>query len=161
MSQNLISQVMTDVQRDAMFADLTGFETKFENYKVQLDPGEIAKLARFSESGLADLELAQTYTQQNPGVMPATVNLVEFGKDIALARQIIQLKLRLIQLLDYVSTALIAALSDGYKTALLIYNIAKAQGRTPQNQAFLDAFGARFAKGPQAPAPPPANPPTP
>ena len=149
---------MTDVQREAMSADLTGFESKFENYKVAMDPDEIAKLARFNESAIAELELAQTYTQQNPGVMPASVNLVEFGKDIALARQIIQLKLRLIQLLDYVSTALIATLSDSYKTALLIYNIAKAQGRTPQNQAFLDAFGQRFAKGPQAPATPPANP---
>ena len=155
MSQNLISQVMTDVQRDAMLADLTGFDTKFENYKVPLDPEEVAKLARFGESDIAELENAQTYAQQNPGAIPGNVNLVEFAKDIALARQIVQIKLRLIQLLDYVSTSLIVVLSDGYKTALLIYNIAKAQGRTPQNQAFIDSFGARFARGPQ---PPPANP---
>jgi hypothetical protein len=155
MAQNLISQIMTDVQRDALLADLTGFDTKFENYKVPLEPDEVAKLARFSESGLAELELAQTYAQQNPGAIPGNVNLVEFGKDIALARQIVQIKLRLIQLLDYVTTALIVVLSDGYKTALLIYNIAKAQGRTPQNEAFINAFGERFARGPQQP---PANP---
>lgn len=158
MSQNLISQVMTDVQRDAMLADLTGFDTKFENYKVPLEPEEVAKLARINESGIAELEMAQTYAQQTPAAIPGSVNLVEFGKDIALARQIIQIKLRLIQLLDYVSTALIVTLSDAYKTALLIYNIAKAQGRTPQNEAFIDAFGARFARGPQTPTPPPANP---
>ncbi len=155
MAQNLISQVMTDVQRDAMLADLTGFDTKFESYKVAIEAEDIAKLARFGEGGLAELEMAQTYAQQNPGAIPGNVNLVEFGKDIALARQIIQIKLRLQQLLDYVTTSLIVVLSDGYKTALLIYNIAKAQGRTPQNEAFIDAFGARFARGPQ---PPPANP---
>lgn len=155
MGQNLISQVMTDVQRDAMLADLTGFDTKFANYKIELEPDDIAKLARINESAIGALETAQTYAQQNPGAIPGSVNLVEFGKDIALARQIIQIKLRLIQLLDYVSTALIVTLSDAYKTALLIYNIAKAQGRTPQNEAFLDAFGERFARGPQQP---PANP---
>jgi len=158
MAQNLISQTMTDVQRDAMLADLTGFDTKFAAYKIAMEPEDIAKLARINESALAELELAQTYAQQTPDAIPGSVNLVEFGKDIALARQIIQIKLRLIQLLDYVSTALIVSLSDAYKTALLIYNIAKAQGRTPQNQAFIDAFGERFARGPQTPANPPANP---
>ncbi len=157
MAQNLISQTMTDVQRDAMLGDLGAFDTKFANYKVQLSPDEIAKLARISEDSIAVLELGQTYAQQNPNSIPASVDLVEFGKDIALARQIVQIKLRLIQLLDFVSTALIAVLSDAYKTALLIYNLAQAQGRTPQNQAFIDAFGKRFAKGPQQP---PANPPT-
>ena len=146
---------MTDVQRDAMFADLNGFDLKFANYKIELEPEETAKLARINESGIAELEMAQTYTQQNPTAIPGSVNLVEFGKDIALARQIVQIKLRLIQLLDYFSTALIVVLSDAYKTARLIYNIAKAQGRTPQNEAFIDAFGARFARGPQQP---PANP---
>ena len=158
MAQNLISQTMTDAQRDAMFSDLGAFETKFENYKVDLRPDQIAKLNRFAETGIAELEMAETYAQQNPGAIPANVPLAEFSKDIALARQIVQVKLRLIQLLDFVTTALIAVLSDAYTTALLIYNTAKAQGRTPQNQAFIDAFGARFAKGPQTPPPPPPHP---
>ena len=158
MTQNLISQTMTDVQRDAMIGDLTAFGTKFDAYKVELTPDEIAKLARISETGLPELELAQAYAQQNPAAIPGNVNLTEFAKDLALARQIMQVKTRLTQLLDYVATALIAALSDSYKTALLIYNIAKAQGRTPQNQTFLDAFGTRFAKGPQTPPTPPTPP---
>ncbi|MEN9575909.1 MAG: hypothetical protein RL514_3764 [Verrucomicrobiota bacterium] len=158
MAQNLISQTMTNEQLAALLGDLTAFDTKFANYKIELEPDDLAKLARINESGLATLEMAQTYAQQTPNAIPGSVNLVEFGKDIALARQIIQIKLRLIQLLDYVSTALIVTLSDAYKTALLIYNIAKAQGRTPQNEAFIDAFGERFARGPQTPPAPPANP---
>ena len=47
-----------------------------------------------------------------------------------------------------VATSQIAALSDAYKPALLIYNGVKAQNRTPQNQTFLNEFGARFARGP-------------
>mgnify|MGYP003352581667 CR=1 FL=1 len=58
---------------------------------------------------------------------------------------------------DIVRISLIAALSDGLVTSGLIYRLEQAKGRTPQNQNFLDTYGARYAHSPQ----PPANPPTP
>lgn len=51
--------------------------------------------------------------------------------------------------------SLIAVLSDGFKTVNEVYRVEKAKGRNPQNAAFLDAYGARFAHGPQTPPAPP------
>ena len=39
-----------------------------------------------------------------------------------------------------------------------VCNMVKVQGRASQNQTFLDAFGTRFAKGPQTPPTPPTPP---
>jgi hypothetical protein len=154
MAQNLISQTMTDAQRDAMLADLTAFNTKWAPYSVALTPEEIGKLAKISAADIAVLELALTFAQQNSGAIPGDVNVTEFASDIALAKQIVPMDASAKQKADKTTTSLIAVLSDAYKAALLIYNIAKAQGRTPQNQTFLDTFGQRFARGSQAPPPP-------
>ena len=156
MAQNLISQTMTNTQKDAMLADLTAFDTKFIPYKVDLTPEDIGHLAKISEADMAVLQLALTFAQANTGVIPGNIPVTEFASDLALAGQLSPIKAMAEQKADMVATSQIAALSDAYKTALAIYNVVKAQGRTPQNQTFLDTFGARFAHGPQTPPAPPA-----
>lgn len=155
MAQNLISQTMTDAQRDAMLADLAAFNTKWAPYMVPLEPDEIAHLAKISAADIGVLEMALTFAQQNAGAIPGDVPVAGLATDIGLAHQVIIVDASAHQKADMTATTLIAVLSDAYKTSLLIYNVAKAQGRTPQNQTFLDAFGARFARGPQTPPPPP------
>ena len=155
MDQNLISQDMTDVQRDALIADLTSFDTKFQPYKVSLTPEDTKKLLKFKVEDVALLQLALTFAQQNPGAIPADVNVTEFAKDVAFAQQAQTVNGMAQQTADQTNTTVMAACSDGYSAALDIYRVAKAQGRTPQNQTFLDAFGARFARGPRKATPNP------
>ena len=154
MSQNLISQSMTDVQRDAMLTDLTAFQTKWAPYLCQLTPTQIANLAKMSPEDIGLLELALTYMQQNPGQLPGNINVTEFARDVSTARQAIIVNARTQQIADQTRCTLIALMSDGFATARDVYRIAQAVGRTPENTAFLDAFGARFARGPQTPPPP-------
>lgn len=148
---------MTDVQRDAMLADLTAFDTKFANYKVNLTPEEIARLSRFSATDIALLDLAVTYAVQNPTALPADVNVAELQKDVALAKQVVIVNAKAQQEADISRISLIAVLSDASATARLIYRTAQAAGRTPANQTFLDSFGARFGRSggtPPTPTPP-------
>ncbi|MBI3875995.1 MAG: hypothetical protein HY300_08570 [Verrucomicrobia bacterium] len=63
MTQNLISQTVTDAQRDAMPGDLGAFDTKFTGFKAALDAADIAKPAKISESDIAALEMALAATQ--------------------------------------------------------------------------------------------------
>ena len=149
MSQNLISQTMTDVQRDAMITDLTNFDTKFNNYKCPLTPEQIRRMPKLSMADVGVLQLAVTFAQQNPTAIPGTINLTELANDLALGKQIIIVDAITQQKADMTKCSAIAALSDAYKAALDIYRIAQAQGRTPQNMTFLDEFGARFAHSPQ------------
>jgi hypothetical protein len=159
MSQNLIDKTMVNDDRDAMLADLVAFDTKFTPYKVNLTTDQISKLARLKETDIAQLELAYNYAVQNPTAMPGDVDVPALGRDIAVAKQLVILDGKAQQAADATHASLIAALSDGITLAGLIYRLEKAKGKTPQNQAFLEAYGARYAQGPSKPTP--ANPPAP
>lgn len=158
MSQNLIEQTMTNAQRDAMLADIEAFLLKYEAFKVNLNAEQIKRLARIKETDIAQMEAAQTFAQQNPTAIPGDVNVAGLNLDLALAHQIVLVNTRIQQAADIVRISLIAALSDGLVTSGLIYRLEQAKGRTPQNQNFLDTYGARYAHSPQPPATPPAPP---
>lgn len=155
MSQNLISQTMTDVQRDAMLADFNAFVLKWAPYKVELTPEGIANLSKIKPEDIGLLELALNFALQNPGKFGTDLEIEELGVDIALAKQVTIVDQRTHQESNNTRCTLIAVMSDGFVTARKIYRIAQAHGRTPDNAAFLDAFGARFARGGQTPEPPP------
>jgi len=158
MSQNLLSQTMTDVQRDAMLADLDAFDLKYEDYKTSMTPDEIARLSKLSAANIGLLDLALTYAQQNPGSIPGNINVTELAGDIALARQIGKVKLKAEQKANLTRNSEIVVMSDGWVTTRMIYRIAQAEGRTPNNAAFLDALGAFFDQEPTVPEPTPPMP---
>ncbi len=155
MSQNLISQTMTNVQRDAMLGDLAAFDTKFAAFKVNLTPTDIAGLAKIKATDIGAIEAALTYAEQNPAAISADMNIAELSEDVALARQLITVNAAAQQKADLTHTSIIAALSDARVTADAIYRVEKAKGKNPQNSTFLEAYGARYARGPQNPPTPP------
>lgn len=156
MTQNLIAQTITDTQRDAMLADLASFNTKFAPYLVNLTPADIAGLAKIKSTDIGALEVAQTFAQQNPASISVDMNITGLNQDVGVARQLSVLLAAAQQKTDMIQNSLIAALSDGRVTADALYRVEKAKGKTPQNEAFLEAYGARYARGPQTqPAPVP------
>ena len=157
MAQDLINETMTDVQRDAMLADLAAFATKWAPYTVNLTPAQIANLAKLKPTDLALLEVGQTYSQLNPAAISADMNIGKLDTDIALARQAIIVNADAQQIANITHNTVIAVLSDAFVTCNAVYRVEKAKGRNPQNAAFLDAYGARFAHG-APPAPPAPNP---
>lgn len=156
MGQNLISQTMTNEQRNAMLADLAAFDLKFEAYKVLLTPDQIARLAKIKPADIGALETGQTFAQQNPNAISADMTIGELDKDVALARQFILLLTASEQKSDLICTSLIACLSDGRVKTDELYRVEKAKGKNPQNATFLETYGERNARGPQTPPAPPA-----
>lgn len=155
MGQNLISQTMTDAQRDALLADLTAFDTKLTNYKIALTPDDIGRLSKLSATDIALLDMALAFAQQNPSAIPGNINTAELAKDIALAKQLSQVNIKAQQAAENTRVSMIAIMSDGFVAGRAIYRAAQVLGRTPEAIPFLDAFGTRFGKNP------PPEPPTP
>ena len=124
-------------------------------YKCPLEPDQIRGLAKLGPSDLGLLRMALAYAQQNPTLVPGNVSATELDKDIKLVEQLIVLDAATQQRANQTRCSIIAGMSDGFNTGLKLYAIASAQGRTPDNSAFLDAFGERFKKGPQEPPPTP------
>jgi hypothetical protein len=54
--------------------------------------------------------------------------------------------------------SLIACLSDDRVKTDELYRVEKAKGKNPQNANFLETYGERYGRGPQALATPPVNP---
>lgn len=158
MNQDLINQTMSDVQRDAMLGDLSAFDLKFEAFKVNLSPDQVRRLAKLNVSDLGLLKMAYAYAIQNPDTVPANAGVAGLATDIALIEQLIQVFLAAQQKADTVRNSMVAGLSDGFKAGLRIYGYAQVAGRSPENAAFLDAFGERFTKGgEEEPPTPPAQ----
>lgn len=155
MPQNLISATMTDAQRDALLADLAAFDAKWAPYKVNLGPEDIANIAKLSPSDIGLLEIALTFVQQNAGSISADQGAALLAQDVALARQAIIVDAAAQQKAALTRNTLIAVMSDAFVVANGIYRVEKAKGKNPQNETFLEAYGAHFSRSPQEP--PPAN----
>jgi hypothetical protein len=149
MSQNLISTTMTAVQRDAILTDVNGALTKLDEYLTPLTPDQRRRLARLADTNIGLLKTALQFAQQNPGAIPADLDVAEFAKDVELAEQITQIKARIAMLEDAITDISIAVHSDAYIASLEIYRLAQALGRGAAFDAFIDDFGRRFARGPR------------
>lgn len=159
MLQNLISKDMTDAQRDAIITDLNAALTKFLPFMHPLTPEDRKSLARVGNTQVGQLELALTFANQNPGALPGDLSVPEFAKDVTLVRQLLLIKAKKDMISEAIDDSLMSALSDGYVAALDIYRVAKAMGRGAEFDAFIDAFGQRFARRPRTtPTPPPPTP---
>lgn len=152
MNGNITITEMTDIQRDAMLADLNSFDTKFTPFECDLTPEEIRGLSKLSPQEIAILDAALTYAQQNPSALPANINIAQLITCIALAKQITPIDAKAQQEAAATHTTLIAVMSVGFDIGREIYRVAQARGRTPQTIPFLDTFGQHFAHGPHAAA---------
>ncbi len=147
MSQNLISETMSDAARDAVLADVNAAIVKLEGVKTPLTAEQRRKLARLADAEIGLLQTALTFAQQNPGALPGDFDVAEFAKDVALATQIAPIRARIALLNELVMDTTLAIFSDAYVAALEIYKLAKTLNRGAAFEAFIDDFGRRFARG--------------
>ena len=154
MTQNLISATMTDAQRDAIIADLEAAKVKHIPFSHALSPADRRRLAKIESADVALLDKALIFAQQNPGAMPADIDLVEFAKDLALGKQHLPVCLKADQVAEAINDGCLSVLSDAYLAALEIYRVAKALNKSGQYDAFVDEFGQRFARRSRPPTPP-------
>lgn len=157
MNQNLISATLTDAQRDAIIADLSAAQTKMADSSHSLTPEDRRRLTKIEAADMALLDQALQFAQQNPGAVPADLDLAALTQDIALGRQYLPICAKADQVAEIAGDNCMSALSDAYVAALDIYRVAKALNTSGQYDAFVQAFGQRFARRTrQQPTPPPA-----
>ena len=154
MNQNLISATMTDAQRDAILADLTAAQTKAAPFVHRLTPEDRRRLTKIEAADVALLDKALVFAQQNPGALPADLDVTEFAKDLALGKQHLPLCMKADQVAEAISDGCMSALSDAYLAALEIYRVAKAQNTSGKHDSFVQDFGQRFARKSKPKTPP-------
>lgn len=124
-------------------------------YLQALTPDERKAMLKMADKTVAFVQKARDYAANNPGFVPAFVDMQEFAADAAALTGLAPLEQLLTALaLDLDSTLMLAG-SDAYAAALIIYNNIKflAKNNQPGAQAAYDDLSQRFpSKGGGRPA---------
>ncbi len=151
MPTSQISATLAEADRKAILDALEGIKAKLP-FLVDLTTDERKALPRMGDKSRAFVAKALEIATQNPGMLPRSFDLDEFRQDAALLEALYPVALALAQLQELVDDTLVAAGSDAYTAALVVYQSAKLAGKGEGMDEHLDALGARFARRAKAQA---------
>ena len=111
-----------------------------------LMPEDRQALPKMGEKTVSFVNKSLEYARQNPGVVPAYLDVTEFAKDVNATSAMFKVAAPLRQLLDQVEDTLTTGGSEAYQAALVFYNALKTavkSGET-QYQTMIDDLSQRF-----------------
>ena len=115
-------------------------------YLQALTPADRSRMLRMADKTVAFVQKAYEYAENNPGFVPAFLDLAEFERDSQALEGLAPIHQLLEGLsLDTDSTMMLAG-SDAYAAALVLYNNIKflAKNKQPGAQAAYDDMSKRF-----------------
>ena len=145
MSQNLISLNLTDADYAEVDNALTALETKLAGL-IDLDASERRTLSKMGEKSEAFCRQTLVVMQQNPGLIPSSVNLPEALRDLT---QLDALRMRLTrmrQLIGRAEDSEMALGSDIMATSLEGYAMLKVLGKGSGLESLRRDMATRFAR---------------
>jgi hypothetical protein len=128
MAQNLISLAFTDADLTAIDAALTTLEEKLAAL-ISLQPSEVRALAKMGDKSEAFCRQTLTILEQNPQVVPASLNLPETLNDLRAIDQLRPRMARLERLSKRADDTFIALGSDIVTAALEGYALLRVSGK--------------------------------
>jgi hypothetical protein len=123
-------------------------------FLIDLSPEDRRSLPRMGDKSRAFVSQALTIAQQNPDILPSSFDLQEMQKDVALSTALEPIRAALTQLQELVDDTYMAAGSDAYMAALLVYQYARAGSKGSALDNLLDGLGQRFARKSKGKTPP-------
>jgi hypothetical protein len=141
--QNLISATLTAANRDGALADLASFDAKL-SFLLGLTPDERMELQKMGNIRRSFVEQTLGVAAQNAQVFPASFNLAEFQKDMALYLMLAPIMDAIQLRFEKVNDTMLALGSDLYAEALEAYTYIKAAGKSQG----LDALREQTEGGP-------------
>ena len=145
-SQNLISAVLTNETKGAILKDLADAQSKLD-FLLALLPGDVQSIFKPGAGYLPFMDLSDNVVDQHPEILLSTINIEEFRKDIALARQLAPIILAVDALAEGLHRTYTAVCSDAMSTSFDIYSLVKInRDKIPGMSAIADQMGAYFKK---------------
>ncbi|HZK68825.1 MAG TPA: hypothetical protein VFC36_04420 [Paludibacter sp.] len=114
---------------------------------VNLSKEERQKLAKMGDKSLAFVNKALEYARQNPGVVPAFLDVPEFEKDVLAVTSLNSVLVPLRQLVEKLDDTSLLTGSEAYSSALIFYDAVKraAKAGVPGMKTVYDDLQMRFA----------------
>ena len=160
MTQDLITLGITDADWTAIDAALTTLETKLGDKLLDLTVEQRSRLTKMGDKSEAFCRQALITGRQNAGKLPTdtAADLTAEEADLAALDKLRPRLARLTALTEKADDSEVATGSDIMVFSLTLYGILKAIGAGAGLDALKAQMGARFARGPKAPAPTPPTP---
>lgn len=154
MAQNLISLTLSDADLAAIDGALATLEEKFVPL-ISLQPGEVRALAKMGDKSEAFCRQTLTILEQNPQVVPPSLNVTEALADLRAVDQLRPRMARLERLSKRADDTVIALGSDILTAALEGYALLRVSGKGQGLESLRQGLSARFAKTRRAADPEP------
>ena len=158
MSQNLISLTLSEAELAEMDAAISTLETTLCRHMIDLSVAERRSLAKMGDKSEAFCRQTLNVLSQNPGVVPANLDLDEAKRDLLALDQLRSRTTRLRQLLGRAEDTETALGSDVMNAALNGYALLKVLGKGSGLEGLRRDMAARFSRS--APATKSADPET-
>ncbi|MBD8900200.1 hypothetical protein [Rhodanobacter sp. DHG33] len=146
MSQNLISLALTDGQLAAVEGALTTLEQNLGGL-IALQPGQRRALAKMGDKSEVFCRQTLKLLQQNPQVVPPSLNLTEAAADLMAFDQVGTFLMRLTRLSERAEDTSTALGSDLMSFALEGYGLLRVSGKNQGLEDLRRDLSARFARG--------------
>jgi hypothetical protein len=145
MSQNLVSLIITDEQVAAVEAALAQIEAAFANL-ISLSADDRRSLTRMGQKSEAFCRQTVSVLEQNPNVVPPSIDLAATRQDMAALERLRPLLDRIERLAERGNDTEAALGSDIMVTALEGYALLKAIGGSQGLDSLRRELSLRFAK---------------
>jgi hypothetical protein len=144
MTQNLISVTLSEAELAEMDAAIGTLETTLSKYLIDLSVVERRSLAKMGDKSEAFCRQTLNVLSQNPGVVPASLDLAEAKRDLLALDQLRGRTTRLRQLLGRAEDTETALGSDVMSAALDGYALLKVLGKGSGLESLRRNMAARF-----------------
>jgi hypothetical protein len=146
MATNRISATLSQGDRDAVMPAIATMRSKLP-FLLDLSPEERKAMPKLGYKSRAFVGKALELATQNPGFLPRDFSVEEMRKDATLAEDLFAIRQAMLTLTEMVDDTYVAAGSESYVAALLVYNYAKSSNvGTEGLDGVVDELGARFAR---------------
>ena len=111
-----------------------------------LTPAERRSLVKMGPDSLSFVTGIQSLAAQNASSVPASVDLAEYNRDVALSQQMYQINQRIQGLAEKSSDTTMAVGSDSMVTSLIVYAVFQALGKAGALNINVAELGRRFRR---------------
>ena len=124
--ENRISAIMAEADKTFITKSIADIKSRLGNVLIiSLTPAERKRTLKMGDKTLAFVQKALDYASQNPGLVPAYVDVSEANKDYALTHDLYIILQQMYTLTSAMEDAMLISGSEAYAAALIFYNAVK------------------------------------
>lgn len=152
MNTDLVQGELQSEQEQAILKAIEDIKAQLP-FLVVLNAADRRALPKMGDKSRAFVDHALVLAKQNEGILPRNFDLSGFSRDVSLVRDMESVVSAIRQLASSIEDTFLAAGSDAYTQALIVYQTAKLAGKDGSLSQHLDSLSKRFARKPSSSEP--------